>query len=207
MFTVIRKATIQGIIIPMMCGSAFKNKGVQRLLDAVCAFLPSPLDNGDIVGVNPDLQKEVRRTADVNEPLAVLAFKIATDPFVGRLAYMRVYSGRIESGMQVLNSRTGKKERISRLYQMHSNKQNPKDFIEAGDICAAVGFKDIRTGDTLCDIKHPIELESMDFPEPVIGIAVEPKSQKDLDRLSNGLSKLAEEDPTFKVNKIGRASC
>ena len=200
MLSVIRKATIEGVIIPVMCGSAFKNKGVQRLLDAVCAFLPSPLDNGDITGINPVINKEVKRTANVDEPLAALAFKIATDPFVGRLAYMRVYSGRIEAGSQVLNTRTGKKERISRLYQMHSNKQNPKDLIEAGDICAAVGFKDIRTGDTLCDIKHPITLESMDFPEPVIGIAVEPKSQNDLDRLSNGLAKLAEEDPTFQVH-------
>ena len=200
MLSVIRKATIEGVIIPVMCGSAFKNKGVQRLLDAVCAFLPSPLDNGDITGINPVINKEVKRTANVDEPLAALAFKIATDPFVGRLAYMRVYSGRIEAGSQVLNTRTGKKERISRLYQMHSNKQNPKDVIEAGDICAAVGFKDIRTGDTLCDIKHPITLESMDFPEPVIGIAVEPKSQNDLDRLSNGLAKLAEEDPTFQVH-------
>jgi elongation factor G len=200
MLAVIRRATIEGVIIPVMCGSAFKNKGVQRLLDAVCAFLPSPLDNGDVTGRNPEIDKEVKRTANVDEPLAALAFKIATDPFVGRLAYMRVYSGKIEAGSQVLNTRTGKKERISRLYQMHSNKQNPKDVIEAGDICAAVGFKDIRTGDTLCDVKHPIELESMDFPEPVIGIAVEPKSQKDLDRLSNGLAKLAEEDPTFQVN-------
>jgi elongation factor G len=200
MLAVIRRATIEGVIIPLMCGSAFKNKGVQRLLDAVCAFLPNPLDKGDVTGVNPVINKEVKRTANVEEPLAALAFKIATDPFVGRLAYMRVYSGKIEAGSQVLNSRTGKKERISRLYQMHSNKQNPKDVIEAGDICAAVGFKDIRTGDTLCDIKHPIELESMEFPEPVIGIAVEPKSQKDLDRLSNGLSKLAEEDPTFQVH-------
>ncbi len=200
MKTVIRSATIEGIIVPMMCGSAFKNKGVQRLLDAVCAFLPSPLDKGEITGINPVIKKEVTRVADADEPLAALAFKIATDPFVGRLAYMRVYSGRIESGGQVLNSRTGKKERISRLYQMHSNKQNPKDIIEAGDICAAVGFKDIRTGDTLCDFKHPIELETINFPEPVIGIAVEPKSQNDLDKLSNGLSKLAEEDPTFRVN-------
>jgi len=199
MMDVIRRATIEGVIIPMMCGSAFKNKGVQRLLDAVCAFLPSPLDNGEITGINPIIKKEVIRTANVEEPFAALAFKIATDPFVGRLAFMRVYSGKIESGSIVLNSRTGKKERISRLYQMHSNKQNPKDVIEAGDICAAVGFKNIRTGDTLCDIKHPIELESMDFPEPVIGVAVEPKSQKDLDKLSNGLSKLAEEDPTFQV--------
>jgi len=200
MLDFIRRATIEGIIVPLMCGSAFKNKGVQRLLDAVCAFLPSPLDKGQITGVNPVIDKEVHRNADVNEPLAALAFKIATDPFVGRLAYMRVYSGKIESGSQVLNVRTGKKERISRLYQMHSNKQNPKDVIFAGDICAAVGFKDIRTGDTLCDIKHPIELESISFPEPVIGIAVEPKSQSDLDRLSNGLSKLSEEDPTFQVS-------
>ena len=200
MLEVIRRATIEGVIIPMMCGSAFKNKGVQRLLDSVCAFLPSPLDNGDITGINPDRDKEVTRTASVDEPLAALAFKIATDPFVGRLAYLRVYSGKIDAGSQVLNTRTGKKERISRLYQMHSNKQNPKDVIEAGDICAAVGFKNIHTGDTLCDIKNPIVLESMDFPEPVIGVAIEPKSQKDIDRLSNGLAKLAEEDPTFRVN-------
>ncbi len=200
MQNVIRRATIEGVIVPMMCGSAFKNKGVQRLLDSVCAFLPNPLDKGEITGINPDTDKEVTRTADEDEPLVALAFKIATDPFVGRLAYIRVYSGKIEAGSQVLNTRTGKKERISRLYQMHSNKQNPKEEIGAGDICAAVGFKDIRTGDTLCDLKHPIVLESMDFPEPVIGIAVEPKSQKDLDRLGNGLSKLAEEDPTFQVN-------
>lgn len=158
------------------------------------------LDNGDVTGINPVTNKEVRRTADVNEPLAALAFKIATDSFVGRLAYLRVYSGKIEAGSQVLNTRTNRKERISRLYQMHSNKQNPKDVIEAGDICAVVGFKDIRTGDTLSDIKHPIALESMDFPEPVIGIAVEPKTQNDLDKLSNGLAKLSEEDPTFQVS-------
>lgn len=200
MISVIRKATIAGVIIPMMCGSAFKNKGIQRLLDSVCAFLPSPLDSGQVTGVNPWTEKEETRTADVTQPLAALAFKIATDPFVGRLAFIRVYSGRIDGGVTVLNTRTGKKERISRLYQMHSNKQNPKDFIEAGDICAAVGFKDIRTGDTLCDISHPIVLESMDFPQPVIGIAIEPKSQKDIDKLSQGLSKLAEEDPTFQVN-------
>lgn len=200
MLAVIRKATIAGVIIPMMCGSAFKNKGVQRLLDSVCAFLPSPLDKGIVTGVNPWTEKEETRSSDVNEPLASLAFKIATDPFVGRLAYIRVYSGKLEGGITVLNTRTGKKERISRLYQMHSNKQNPKDEIEAGDICAAVGFKDIRTGDTLCDISHPIVLESMDFPQPVIGIAIEPKSQKDIDKLSMGLSKLAEEDPTFQVN-------
>jgi elongation factor G len=200
MLAVIRRATLEGVIIPMMCGSAFKNKGVQRLLDAVCEFLPSPLDKGEIKGRNPIIDKEVTRTADPEEPLSALAFKIATDPFVGRLAYIRVYSGRLDSGSTVYNSRTGKKERISRLYQMHSNKQNAKDVIEAGDICAAVGFKDIRTGDTLGDVKNPIELESMDFPEPVIGVAVEPKSQKDVDKLSNGLAKLAEEDPTFVVN-------
>lgn len=200
MLTVIRKATIERVIIPMMCGSAFKNKGVQRLLDSVCAFLPNPLDKGEVVGVNPWTEKEEKRSADSTQPLAALAFKIATDPFVGRLAYIRVYSGKLEGGCTVLNTRTGKKERISRLYQMHSNKQNPKDEIEAGDICAAVGFKDIRTGDTLCDISHPIVLESMDFPQPVIGIAIEPKSQKDIDKLSQGLAKLAEEDPTFQVN-------
>ena len=200
MLTVIRRATIQGIIIPMMCGSAFKNKGVQRLLDAVCSFLPSPLDKGEIKGINPDTEEETSRVADVEQPLVALAFKIATDPYVGRLCYLRVYSGKIDAGEQVLNTRTGKKERISRLYQMHSNKQNPKDVIEAGDICAAVGFKDIRTGDTLSDLKHPIVLESINFPEPVIGIAVEPKSQKDIDKLSNGLAKLAEEDPTFRVS-------
>lgn len=196
---VIRRATIEGIIIPMMCGSAFKNKGVQRLLDSVCAFLPSPLDSGDIIGINPSNDKEERRTANVDAPMAALAFKIATDPFVGRLAFIRIYSGRIDAGTQVLNTRTGKKERISRLYQMHSNKQNAIDAIEAGDICAAVGFKDIRTGDTLCALKSPIVLESMDFPEPVIGIAIEPKTQKDIDKLSLGLQKLAEEDPTFQV--------
>ncbi len=199
MLKVIRRATIEGVIIPMMCGSAFKNKGVQRLLDSVCAFLPNPLDSGDIIGINPDINEEETRSASVDQPFTALAFKIATDPFVGRLAFMRVYSGRIDAGTAVLNTRTGKKERISRLYQMHSNKQNPKDFIEAGDICAAVGFKNIRTGDTLCDIKNPIVLESMDFPEPVIGVAIEPKSQKDIDKLSNGLAKLAEEDPTFQV--------
>ncbi|WP_319478956.1 elongation factor G [uncultured Draconibacterium sp.] len=200
MMAVIRKATLEGVIIPMMCGSAFKNKGVQRLLDAVCEFLPSPLDKEEITGINPVIDKEVVRHPDADEPLAALAFKIATDPFVGRLAFIRVYSGTLNAGDSVYNSRTGKKERISRLYQMHSNKQNPKDSISAGDICAAVGFKDIRTGDTLGDIKNPIVLESMDFPEPVIGIAIEPKSQKDIDKLGNGLAKLSEEDPTFVVN-------
>ncbi|WP_423126512.1 elongation factor G [Gaoshiqia sp. Z1-71] len=197
---VIRKATVAGIIVPMMCGSAFKNKGVQRLLDAVCEYLPSPLDKGEIIGIDPKSDNQVVRHADVDEPLTALAFKIATDPYVGRLCFIRVYSGKLEAGSTVYNSRTGKKERISRLFQMHSNKQNPKDVIEAGDICAAVGFKDIRTGDTLADIDHPVTLESMDFPEPVIGIAVEPKTQKDLDKLGLGLAKLAEEDPTFKVH-------
>jgi elongation factor G len=197
---VIRKATLSGVIIPMLCGSAFKNKGVQTLLDAVCAYLPNPLDVASIHGTDPDTGAEIERKPDVNEPLAALAFKIATDPFVGRLCFIRVYSGKIDAGSYVLNTRTGKKERISRLFQMHSNKQQPRDVIEAGDICAAVGFKDIRTGDTLCSLDHPIVLESMTFPEPVIGIAIEPKTQKDLDKLTNGLVKLAEEDPTFQVN-------
>ncbi len=197
---VIRKATLSGVIIPMLCGSAFKNKGVQTLLDAVCAYLPNPLDVASIVGTNPDTGEEVERKPDVGEPLSALAFKIATDPYVGRLCFIRVYSGKIDAGSYVLNTRTGKKERISRLFQMHSNKQQPRDVIEAGDICAAVGFKDIRTGDTLCSLEDPIVLESMTFPEPVIGIAIEPKTQKDLDKLSNGLVKLSEEDPTFQVN-------
>ncbi|MFV0378180.1 MAG: elongation factor G [Mangrovibacterium sp.] len=197
---VIRRATIEGLIVPMMCGSAFKNKGVQRLLDAVCEFLPSPLDKGEIVGTDIDTGEQVTRQIDVKAPFAGLAFKIATDPYVGRLCFVRVYSGILNAGDSVHNSRTGKKERISRLFQMHSNKQNPRELIEAGDICAAVGFKDIRTGDTLSSLDHPIALESMDFPEPVIGIAVEPKTQKDMDKLSLGLAKLAEEDPTFKVN-------
>jgi elongation factor G len=196
---VIRKATLAGSIIPMLCGSAFKNKGVQTLLDAVCAFLPNPLDIGSIKGKNPDTDQEIERKPDADEPLAALAFKIATDPYVGRLCFIRVYSGKIDAGSYVMNMRTGKKERISRLFQMHANKQQPREVIEAGDICAAVGFKDIRTGDTLCSVDDPIVLESMTFPEPVIGIAVEPKTQKDLDKLSNGLAKLAEEDPTFQV--------
>ena len=196
----IRKATMQGNIVPMLCGSAFKNKGIQLLLDAVCAFLPSPVDIGAVTGNEPGYpEKKLSRNPDISEPFSGLAFKIATDPFVGRLCYIRVYSGKVDSGQQVFNSRTEKKERISRLYQMHSNKQNPRDTIEAGDICAAAGLKDIRTGDTLCATDHPIELESMIFPEPVIGIAVEPKSQNDVDKLANGLSKLAEEDPTFRV--------
>ena len=196
----LRKATLEMKINPMICGSSFKNKGVQPLLDAVCAYLPSPEDTEAIVGTDPrDPSKQVVRHPDPNEPLCALAFKIATDPYVGRLCFFRVYSGELEAGSYVYNPRSDKKERISRLFQMHSNKQNPKEFIGCGDIGAGVGFKDIRTGDTLCDENHPIVLESMDFPDPVIGIAVEPKTQKDLDKLSNGLSKLAEEDPTFTV--------
>ena len=196
----IRKGTIAMQINPMLCGSSFKNKGVQVLLDAVCAYLPSPLDTEAIEGVDPDDSTKVLvRLPDPEEPMCALAFKIATDPFVGRLCFFRVYSGVLPAGSYVYNTRSGKKERISRIFQMHSNKQNPKEFIGCGDIGAGVGFKDIRTGDTLCDEKHPITLESMDFPAPVIGIAVEPKTQKDLDKLSNGLAKLAEEDPTFTV--------
>ena len=199
LIAVIRKATITGAIIPLLCGSAFKNKGVQTLLDGVCAFLPNPLDIGSIEGKDPDTDMVIERKPSIDQPLAALAFKIATDPFVGRLCFIRVYSGKIDAGSYVLNMRTGKKERISRLFQMHANKQQPRDVIEAGDICAAVGFKDIRTGDTLCSLDHPIILESMTFPEPVIGIAIEPKTQNDIDKLSNGLAKLAEEDPTFQV--------
>ncbi len=195
----IRAAVCDMKFVPMMCGSAFKNKGVQAVLDAVCAFLPSPLDVDAIKGTNPDTEKEEIRKPSVDEPFAALAFKIATDPYVGRLAFMRVYSGALDSGSYVLNTRSGNKERISRLYQMHANKQNPIDRVEAGDIAAGVGFKDIRTGDTLCDEKRPIVLESMVFPDPVIGIAVEPKSQKDMDKLGMALAKLAEEDPTFRV--------
>ncbi len=195
----IRAATIDMSITPMMCGSAFKNKGVQRLLDAVCSYLPSPMDVDAVTGTNPFTDKEETRKPDVNEPFAALAFKIATDPFVGRLAFFRAYSGSLEAGSQVLNTRSGKKERISRIYQMHSNKQNPIKVVEAGDIAAGVGFKDLRTGDTICDVSKPIILENISFPDPVIGIAVEPKSQKDLDKLGLALSKLAEEDPTFKV--------
>ncbi|HEY9125151.1 MAG TPA: elongation factor G, partial [Bacteroidales bacterium] len=197
---VARKATIAMKITPIMCGASFKNKGVQQLLDAVAAYLPSPLDVPNIEGKNPETDEIVVRTPDEKEPLSALAFKIATDPFVGRLCYVRVYSGTITAGSYVLNSRTGKKERISRLFQMHANKQNPRDIIEAGDICVVVGFKEIRTGDTLCDEKAPIALESMTFPEPVIGIAVEPKTQNDLDKMGMALAKLAEEDPTFRVN-------
>lgn len=195
----IRAAVIDMSLTPVMCGSAFKNKGVQALLDAVCAFLPSPVDVEAITGINPDTEAEEKRRPTVEDPFCALAFKIATDPYVGRLAFMRVYSGKLESGSYVLNTRSGNKERISRLYQMHANKQNPIDLVEAGDIAAGVGFKDLRTGDTLCDLNKPIVLESMSFPEPVIGVAVEPKSQKDLDKLGMALAKLAEEDPTFKV--------
>ncbi len=196
----IRKATIDMAIIPMLCGSAFKNKGVQAMLDAVIEYLPSPVDIEAITGTNPDTEKEEQRKPDVSEPFAALAFKIMTDPYVGRLAFFRVYSGKLDAGSYVLNNRTGKKERISRILQMHSNQQNPIDFIEAGDIGAAVGFKEIKTGDTLTNEKNPIVLESMDFPDPVIGIAIEAKTQKDVDKLGMALAKLAEEDPTFRVN-------
>ncbi|SRX74606.1 elongation factor G [Aequorivita antarctica] len=195
----LRAAVMDMSIIPMVCGSSFKNKGVQFLLDAVCRYLPSPMDKEGIIGINPDTEKEEIRKPDVTAPFAALAFKIATDPFVGRLAFFRVYSGRLDAGSYILNNRSGKKERISRIYQMHSNKQNAIDFIEAGDIGAAVGFKDIKTGDTMSDEKHPIVLESMNFPDPVIGIAVEPKTKVDVDKLGMALSKLAEEDPTFQV--------
>ena len=195
----LRAAVMDMSIIPMICGSAFKNKGVQFLLDAVCRYLPSPMDKDGIKGINPDTEKEEIRKPDVTAPFAALAFKIATDPFVGRLAFFRSYSGRLDAGSYVLNNRSGNKERISRIYQMHANKQNAIDYIEAGDIGAAVGFKDIKTGDTLSDEKHPIVLESMDFPDPVIGIAVEPKTKADVDKLGMALAKLAEEDPTFQV--------
>ena len=195
----IRKGTISMEICPMLCGSSYKNKGVQPLLDYVCAFLPSPLDTENIVGKNPTTGEEEDSKPSEDEPTSALAFKIATDPFVGRLCFFRVYSGKIEAGSYVYNSRSDKKERISRLFQMHSNHQNPVEVIDAGDIGAGVGFKDIRTGDTLCDENHPIVLESMEFPDPVIEISVEPKTQKDLDKLGMGLAKLAEEDPTFRV--------
>ncbi|MCB0666986.1 MAG: elongation factor G [Saprospiraceae bacterium] len=195
----IREAVIDMKIIPMMCGSAFKNKGVQAVLDAVCAYMPSPTDVEAVEGIDPRTDETIKRKPDPSEPFAALAFKIATDPYVGRLAFFRVYSGSLDAGSYVLNSRSDKKERISRLYQMHSNKQNPVDRVQAGDIAAAVGFKDIKTGDTLCDVDKPIVLESMTFPEPVIGLAVEPKTQKDLEKLSMALAKLAEEDPTFRV--------
>ena len=196
----IRKGTISMQCTPMLCGSSFKNKGVQTLLDYVCAFLPAPVDTPAIVGENPDTGEEEDRKPSEDEPTSALAFKIATDPYVGRLVFFRVYSGKIAAGSYVYNTRSGKKERVSRLFQMHSNKQNPMESIDAGDIGAGVGFKDIRTGDTLCDEEHPIVLESITFPDTVISIAVEPKSQADIAKLDNGLAKLAEEDPTFTVH-------
>ncbi len=195
----IRKGTLEMKIFPMICGSSFKNKGVQTMLDAVCAYLPSPLDTEEIEGTNPKTGETVTRKPTVDEPLCGLAFKIATDPYVGRLCFFRIYSGKLDAGSYIYNTRSEKRERISRIFQMHSNKQNPIETISAGDIGAGVGFKDIRTGDTLCDEKNPIVLESMDFPDPVIGISVEPKTQKDMDKLGMGLAKLAEEDPTFTV--------
>ncbi|MCI2121439.1 MAG: elongation factor G [Bacteroidales bacterium] len=195
----LRKATINRTLVPACCGSSFKDKGVQFLLDAIIRYLPSPLDKGSIKGTDPRTGDEVERKPLETDPFCGLVFKIATDPFVGRLAFIRIYSGMIKAGSYVLNTRSGKNERISRLFQMHSNKQNPIDFDEAGDICAAVGFKELHTGDTICDENHPITLESMIFPNPVIGLAVEPKTQKDLDKLDIALGKLAEEDPTFTV--------
>ncbi len=195
----LREATISGKVVPMMCGSAFKNKGVQAMLDMVMEILPSPMDVEAIVGTNPETEQEEKRQPSVDDPFAGLAFKIATDPFVGRLCFTRAYSGTLESGSYVLNTRTGKKERISRIFQMHANKQNQIDTLGAGDIGALVGFKDIKTGDTLCNEKHPIVLESMDFPDPVIGLAIEPKTQADVDKLGMALAKLTEEDPTFVV--------
>lgn len=195
----LRQACIDNKIIPMVCGSAFKNKGVQTMLDLVMELMPSPLDRENIRGTHPDTGEEISRKPDPKAPFAALAFKIATDPFVGRLCFFRSYSGRLDAGSYVLNTRSGNKERISRIFQMHANKQNSIDFIEAGDIGAAVGFKDIKTGDTLCDEKNPIVLESMNFPDPVIGVAIEPKTQADVDKLGMALSKLAEEDPTFRV--------
>ena len=196
----IRKATISMQIVPMLCGSSFHNKGVQKLLDYVMAFLPSPLDLPPVTGMNPKTEQEEVRHASESDPFCGLAFKIATDPFVGRLAFVRVYSGKLDAGSYILDTRSGKRERISRIYQMHANKQNPMETVGAGDICAAVGFKEIRTGDTLCAENAPIVLEQMTFPEPVIGLAVEPKTQKDLDKLGIALGKLAEEDPTFTVH-------
>ena len=194
-----RRATINMDITPVFCGSAFKNKGIQRLLDGIVSLLPSPLDVGAVTGLNPVTEKEEKREVSNDEPLAGLVFKIATDPFVGRLAYMRVYSGLLKEGVMVLNNRTGKKERITRIYQMHANKQNPKSQIEAGDICAVVGLKQLRTGDTITAVNKPLVLESIEFPEPVIGVAIEPRTQTDMDKLGMALAKLAEEDPTFQV--------
>ena len=195
----VRAAVLSGKIIPMFCGSSFKNKGVQAVLDAVCTYLPSPLDVEDVQGTHPDTEEPISRKPSVDEPFAALAFKIATDPYVGRLAFFRVYSGALDAGSYILNTRSGKKERISRLYQMHANKQNAIDRVEAGDIAAAVGFKDIKTGDTLSSETHPIVLESMVFPEPVIGLAIEPKTQKDVEKMGMALAKLVEEDPTFRA--------
>jgi elongation factor G len=200
MHEAIRKATIDLSIVPMMCGSSFKNKGVQTALDAVCRYLPSPMDIEAIKGTDPDSGEELSRKPDAKEPFAALAFKIMTDPFVGRLAFFRTYSGRLDAGSYVLNVRSGKKERISRIMKMFANKQNPIDFIEAGDIGAAVGFKEIKTGDTLCDENHPIVLENMFIPEPVIAVAVEPKTQADVDKMGMAIAKLVEEDPTLRVN-------
>ena len=200
MMAAIRKAVIDMSFSPVMCGSAFKNKGVQALLDAVCSYLPSPLDLPPVIGTNPDNEEETSRKPSNDEPFAALAFKIATDPFVGRLCFFRVYSGKLDAGSYIFNNRNGKKERISRLMQMHSNKQNPIDAVNAGDICAGVGFKDIKTGDTLSDEKSKIVLESMSFPDPVIGYAIEPKQQADVDKLGMAVSKLIEEDPTLRVN-------
>ena len=195
----LRQACLANKVVPMLCGSAFKNKGVQTMLDIVMELMPSPLDRDNIVGINPNTEQPTSRKPDVDEPFCALAFKIATDPFVGRLCFFRTYSGKLDAGSYVLNTRSGNKERISRIFQMHANKQNAITSIEAGDIGAAVGFKDIKTGDTLCDEKHPIVLESMKFPEPVIGLAIEPKTQADVDKLGMALGKLAEEDPTFRV--------
>jgi elongation factor G len=197
--TALRQACVANKVVPMLCGSAFKNKGVQTMLDYVMELMPSPMDKNNITGTNPDTGEEVTRRPDAKEPFTALAFKIATDPFVGRLAYFRCYAGRLDAGSYILNTRSGNKERISRLFQMHANKQNQIPFIEAGDIGAAVGFKDIKTGDTLCSEDAPIVLEAMNFPEPVIGLAIEPKTQGDLDKLGTALGKLAEEDPTFRV--------
>jgi elongation factor G len=198
--TVLRNATVSLKAVPVLCGSSLKNKGVQKLLDAVVAYLPSPLDLGAVKGVDPEnTDKEILRKPDSKEPFAALAFKIAVDPFVGRLVYIRVYSGRLNAGETVFNVRTGRRERISNLYRMSANKQQALDFVEAGDICGAAGFKDIRTGDSLTDQKHPVIFESIKFPDPVIGVAIEPKTQADLDKMDAALAKLAEEDPTFKV--------
>ena len=202
----IRSAVIAMKMTPVLCGSAFKNKGVQATLDAVCAYLPSPMDVDGIIGTNPDTEKEEIRQPESTAPFSALAFKIVTDKFVGRLIFIRVYSGRLDAGSYVLNTRTGKKERVSRLFQMHANKQNPIDSVEAGDIAAVVGIPDIRTGDTLCALDHPIILESMTFPEPVISLAIEPKTQKDVEKMGMALNKLAEEDPTFKVNYDGQTN-